>query len=172
MRMLRQLTACYIGGGRLCADWLGPTALLLLRVWVAIAFWRAGVVKIDDPMGTKFLFGAVYQVPLLSPDAAVFLGTWIELITPWLLGIGLAGRLTALFLFVYNIIAVISYPELWPHGFWAGLFNTASFADHKIWGLMLLVVIAWGPGRWSVDALVRHLWRWRRGTASESGVPT
>lgn len=33
MRMLRQLTSCYIGGSRLCADWLGPTALLLLRVW-------------------------------------------------------------------------------------------------------------------------------------------
>ncbi|MDE2085598.1 MAG: DoxX family protein [Xanthomonadaceae bacterium] len=162
MRILRSLTSCYIGGARLSVDWLGPTVLLLMRVWVAIAFWHAGVVKIEDPTGTQFLFNTVYQVPLLPPDFAAVLGTWIELITPWLIVLGVAGRPTALFLFVYNAIAVISYPDLWPHGFWAGLFDTTDFADHKVWGLMLLAMVAWGAGRWSVDALVGIVWRWKR----------
>jgi len=135
---------------------LGPLALLLFRAWVALAFWRAGVVKIEDPYGTQYLFNNEYHVPLLSGDVAAFLGTWIELITPWLLVVGLAGRLTALFLFVYNIIAVISYPDLWPHGFWTGLIG-GDFNDHKVWAMMLLAVIAWGPGTLSLDALLGRL---------------
>lgn len=168
MSMSQRLTTCYTCGASMLAFWIGPLVLLLMRLWVAIAFWHAGVVKLDDPTGTQFLFNQEYHVPLLSPDLAAVLGTWIELITPWLLGLGIAGRLTALFLFVYNIIAVISYPDLWPHGFWTGLFNTSDFADHKTWGLMLLAVVAWGPGRLSVDALLDRLWRKWRGPAAAS----
>ena len=136
---------------------LGPLTLLLMRVWVAVAFWHAGIVKLADPMGTQYLFNQEYHVPMLSGNIAAFLGTWTELITPWLLVLGIAARPTALLLFVYNIIAVISYPDLWPHGFWTGLFGMEDFADHKIWGLMLLAVIAWGAGTLSVDALMGRL---------------
>lgn len=135
------------------ARWIGPVALLLLRVWVALAFWHAGVVKFEDPAGTQYLFNNLYHVPVLPAATAAVLGTWIELVVPWFVGLGLCGRIAAAFLFVYNIVAFISFPGLWPHGFWVGLFNTSDFADHKIWGLMLLVLIAWGPGRLSLDAL-------------------
>ncbi len=132
---------------------LGPLVLLLFRVWVALAFWRAGVVKFDDPAGTSYLFNNEYHVPLLSGDVAAFLGTWIELVMPWFLLLGLGGRLTAGFLFVYNLMAVISYPDLWPHGFWAGLVGN-DFSDHKVWAMMLLAVVAWGPGTLSLDRLL------------------
>ena len=165
MHMLRQMTSCYTGSAHVAADWLGPVVLLLFRVWVALAFWHAGVVKIEDPYGTHFLFSTMYQVPLLSPDTAALLDTWIELIAPWLLGLGVAGRLTALFLFVYNIVAVISYPALWPHGFWLGLIGS-DFNDHKVWALMLLAVIAWGPGVLSIDGLAARFWA---GTDAHSG---
>ena len=65
----------------------------------------------------------------------------------------------ALFLFIYNIIAFSSFPGLWPHGFWHGLLSTSGFADHKIWGLMLMAVIAWGPGKLSLDTLVGWIYR-------------
>jgi len=136
---------------------LGPVVLLLFRAWVALAFWRAGVVKLDDPIGTSYLFNNEYHVPLLSGDTAAFLGTWIELITPWFLLFGLGGRLTAGFLFVYNLMAVLSYPDLWPHGFWSGLIGS-DFNDHKIWAMMLLAVVAWGPGSLSIDRLLVRLW--------------
>lgn len=137
---------------------LGSVALLLFRVWVALAFWHAGVVKFDDPASTQYLFNAMYHVPLLSPDVAAVLGTWIELIVPWFIAVGLLGRPFALFLFIYNIIAFTSFPALWPDGFWTDLFNTSSFADHKVWGLMLLAIIAWGPGMFSLDRLVQRFW--------------
>lgn len=137
---------------------LGPVVLLMFRIWVALAFWRAGVVKFEDPMGTQFLFNVMYQVPLLSPDMAAVLGTWIEMIVPWFIVFGLLGRPFALLLFIYNIIAFSSFPGLWPHGFWTDLLNTSSFADHKIWGMMLLAVIAWGPGMFSLDFLAHKFW--------------
>lgn len=169
--LMQRLNDCYARGADWLAAWVGPFTLLFLRIWVALAFWHAGVVKLEDPMGTRFLFNTMYHVPLLAPDVAAVLGTWIELIVPWFIALGLLGRLSALFLFVYNIIAFASFPGLWPHGFWAGLFNTSDFADHKIWGLMLLVVIAWGPGRLSLDALFMRIGKalgLRRGTGEQT----
>ncbi len=135
-----------------------PVALLLLRWWVAMAFWKAGVLKFADPSGTAYLFSDVYHVPLLPPAFAAFLGTWIELIVPWFLGLGILARPTAIFLFIYNLICVISYPDLWPHGFWHGLVGH-DFTDHKIWGMMLLIVIARGAGTLSIDTALAGLRR-------------
>ncbi len=135
---------------------LSPLVLLLFRLSVAIAFWRAGVVKFDDPYGTHYLFSEEYQVPLLSASVAAWLATWTELVMPWFLVLGLAMRPVAAYMFVYNLIAVISYPALWPHGFWHGLIGN-DFSDHKAWGLMLLALLAWGAGRWSLDAVLARL---------------
>jgi len=137
-----------------------PLILLLFRLWVALAFWRAGVVKLNDPMGTAYLFNYEYNVPILSPEMAASLGTWVELIMPWLLGLGLMGRMSALFLFVYNIIAVISYPALWPHGLWTDFIGN-EFIDHKAWGLLLLAIVFYGPGKLSIDAALSK-WLWPR----------
>lgn len=166
MAIIQSLSAHY----RRASDWLalglGPLVLLFMRIWVALAFWHAGIAKLDDPMGTQFLFNTTYQVPVLAPNVAAALATWIELIVPWFVGLGALGRPAALFLFIYNIIAFVSFPALWPHGFWTGLFGTAAFADHKVWGLMLLAVIAWGPGKFSLDAASGFAWMHWRGARS------
>ena len=154
--LFRTTTDAYAAAIKMSAN-LGTPTLFLMRLWVAIAFWHAGVVKHDDPTGTLSLFTNEYHVPILSANVAAFLGTWTELIVPWLLGLGVATRPVAVILFVYNLVAVISYPDLWPNGFWAGLVNTDDFADHKIWAMMLLAVIAWGPGKLSIDAGLKHL---------------
>ncbi len=120
---------------------LTPLALLLFRVFVALAFWRAGTVKWDDPSGTAYLFDNEYQVPLLAPALAATLATWTELVLPWFLALGLGTRVVAAVLFVYNIVAVVSYPALWPNGLWHGLIG-GDFNDHKAWGLMLLALVA------------------------------
>lgn len=134
---------------------LTPLALLSLRLFVALAFWRAGVVKWADPTGTAYLFENEYQVPLLAPSVAAALATWTELVLPWLLALGLGTRVVAAVLFVYNIVAVVSYPALWPDGLWRGL-TGGDFNDHKAWGLMLLATVALGAGRWSLDALAQR----------------
>lgn len=154
MSMIRCVDAAYRRAADRLQAWLGPPTLLGMRIWVALAFWQAGVAKFEDPAGTQFLFDTMYHVPLLPPDFAAMLGTWIELIVPWFIALGLLARPFALFLFIYNIIAFTSFPGLWPHGFWHGLIGTSDFADHKIWGLMLMAVTAFGPGTLSLDALI------------------
>jgi putative oxidoreductase len=129
-------------------EFLAPLADLGLRLWVANVFFKSGLTKIASLDSTVMLFTHEYQVPLLSPAAAAYLGTFTELVFPVLLAVGLGGRLAAGVLFVFNIIAVISYPEL----------NAAGLEQHQVWGLMLLVTLLHGPGKLSVDHWLRSRW--------------
>jgi len=122
-------------------DFLAPLADLGLRLWVGIVFLKSGLAKIQSMESTIMLFENEYQVPLLSPEIAAWLGTFAELVFPVLLIAGLGGRFAALVLFLFNIVAVISYPTL----------NPAGVEQHVIWGLMLLVTLLHGPGKLSVD---------------------
>ena len=127
---------------------LTPFIDLGVRLWVANVFWRSGLASVHDWDTTVDLFKYEYSVPLLSPHVAAVLGTSVELIFPVLLAIGLAGRLSAGVLFVFNIIAVISYPAL----------NEVGLKDHTYWGILLLVSLLHGPGRISIDYLIRRKW--------------
>jgi putative oxidoreductase len=120
------------------AAWLdraSPLGDLLLRGWVAYAFWVSGLTKIRAWDSTLYLFEYEYSVPLLPPEIAAYLGTAVELGMPVLLAAGLLGRFAALALFVFNIVAVISYPDL----------GAAGLEQHKVWGVMLLVCLLHGP---------------------------
>lgn len=127
---------------------LAPFLDLGIRLWVANIFWKSGLTKIQSWDSTVALFTHEYQVPLLSPTLAAVLGTCVELVFPVLLVLGLAGRLSAGALFVFNIIAVISYPDL----------NEIGIKDHIYWGLLLLVTLLHGPGRLSMDHILRKRW--------------
>ena len=122
-------------------DWLSPLFLLGLRVYVANAFFKSGLTKIADFSSTVALFENEYKVPLISPTLAAVSGTAAELILPALLVIGLASRPVAVALFVFNIVAVISYPDI----------SEAGVKDHMLWGTMILVVAFFGAGRLSID---------------------
>lgn len=123
---------------------LSPAGDLLLRGWVAYAFLVSGLTKIQNWDSTLYLFEYEYSVPLLPPEIAAYLGTAVELGMPVLLAAGLLGRFAALALFLFNIVAVISYPDL----------GAAGIEQHKVWGVMLLVCLLHGPGKLSLDAWI------------------
>ena len=127
--------------------WLQPVALLALRLYLARVFFLSGLTKIQDWDTTVFLFTEEYHVPLLSPAVAAALGTAGELLLPPLLVLGLAGRFAALGLFVLNIMAVVSY--------WHALEGSA-LEFHLQWGLMLLLLLATGPGKLALDGLIKR----------------
>lgn len=142
---------------------LQPIILLLLRFYVASIFLKSGVQKISHWDSTVFLFEYEYHVPLLPATWAAVLGTAAELILPVLLLLGLFTRLTAVILSIFNGIAVLSYPVLLK-GSWGlvtawgwlpiGLsFPSKGAEDHVVWGLMLLVIVAFSAGKLSVDHL-------------------
>lgn len=128
---------------------LAPLADFLVRFWVAAVFFRSGLTKIQSWDTTVLLFTNEYHVPLLPPEAAALLGTGTELVVPVFLLLGLGGRAAAAALFVFNIVAVISYPEL------EGL----GLEQHQVWGILLLVTILHGPGALSLDHWIA---RWLR----------
>ncbi|GMQ48055.1 DoxX family protein [Vibrio sp. 10N] len=122
-----------------------PLLLLFCRLWVAWVFFKSGLTKIGSWDSTLYLFELEYQVPILPWELAAYMGTAAELILPVFLALGLLTRPMAAILFVFNIIAVVSYPLLWEKGFY----------DHQLWGLMILVVVVWGPGPLSADKVIR-----------------
>ncbi|MFZ5593077.1 MAG: DoxX family protein [Pseudomonadota bacterium] len=134
-------------------DWLSPLAFLLLRLWVAWAFFKSGYLKITSWDTTLYLFENEYAVPLLPPLYAAYFATLIELVMPVLLALGLFGRPAALLLFAFNIMAVISYPDLDP---------TAA-RDHQVWGGALLLLATAGVGRWACDRWLSEVYARHRG---------
>ena len=76
----------------------------------------------------------------------------IELGISALLILGLGGRIPALILFLFNIMAVISYPLLWTAPGHVGL------KDHICWGIILLVILLHGTGKLSLDQLIKYFW--------------
>lgn len=124
-------------------DKLQPVFALGLRLYVAHVFFASGLLKIRNWDSTLALFENEFHVPVLSPHAAALLGTGAELLLPVLLALGIGTRFAAVALFIFNIVAVISYPDL----------SDAGLKDHILWGALLLVTLVYGPGRLAIDRL-------------------
>jgi putative oxidoreductase len=127
-----------------------PVALpaLILRLGVALVFWRSGLTKL--PFGndmTILLFEEEYRVPILPPALAAYLTTAIELVVPWMLVFGIGTRIGAAILLVETlVIQMFVYPQNYP--------------EHLLWAGPLLYLLLRGPGDWSIDhAIRRHIGR-------------
>jgi putative oxidoreductase len=147
---------------------LTPIADLIARLWVAYAFYASGLTKVTSSSVSLFgfqlgyptslvptdstilLFEYEYEVPLLSPVLAAYLGSAAEVILPLFLAFGLLGRYAALALFLFNIVAVLSYPPAQ---------TGAGFVQHQAWGILLLITLCHGPGRLSLDYLIEKFLR-------------
>jgi len=140
---LGSLTRLYTAGAML-VDKLQPVFALAIRLYVARVFFLSGLTKLHDWNITVALFTNEYHVPFLMPEVAATLGTAAEMGLPVLLAIGLGSRLTAAALFVFNIVAVCSYPDI----------SDAGVVDHMLWGALMLVTIFYGPGKISLDAWI------------------
>ena len=135
-------------------EWGGSLVSLVIRLYVGLQFFKAGLVKIGDWSATLSLFRDEYHVPVLPPELAAVMGATGELALPLLLFVGVLSRPAALGLFAVNLMAVISYPQLFTFE------CPAAINDHFYWGFLLLVLAAFGPGKLSLDA-------WLAGRASK-----
>ncbi len=129
---------------RLLESRLAPLADLLIRLALFLVFFLAGLAKLGDWPGTLALFQVEYQVPVLPYAFAAVLATSDELLASLLVLIGLGTRVAALPLLAQAL--VIQY----------GLGPAYHTAEHQYWILLLLMLIARGPGRFSLDHAIRH----------------
>ena len=123
------------------AEQLQPLFALALRLYVARVFFASGLVKLQNWNSTLALFENEYHVPVLPPHIAAYFGAGAEICLPLLLALGLGTRFVAIAMFVFNIVAVISYPDL----------SGAGLKDHMLWGALLLVTLVYGPGKFALD---------------------
>ena len=121
---------------------------LVMRVALAVPFWKSGILKwtgflqLSDTAVTLFsdefmlhLPGGPYHYP--APAVMAFLSGCGEITFPVLLVLGLGTRFAALGLLVMTCIVELTVPDGWP--------------IHITWAAMALGIMAWGPGRISID---------------------
>jgi putative oxidoreductase len=135
----------YLEKGRNLAERIPYSVIALAaRFSVADVFWRSGQTKVNGfsiREETFYLFREEYKVPLLPPDVAAYLSTICEHVFPILLFLGLASRLSALGLFgMTMVIQLFVVPGGWP--------------EHVLWLSLLTLIIARGPGAFSLDYLL------------------
>jgi putative oxidoreductase len=120
----------------------------VLRIALATPFWRSGINKWDgflqlnDVAVLLFSYefklhlpGGPYSFP--APEATAFLVASAEILFPILLVLGLVTRLAASALLVMTLVVELTVPDGWP--------------VHITWAAMALGIMAWGPGRLSLD---------------------
>lgn len=125
-----------------------PDALLLLvaRVGIASVFFLSGRTKVEGLLTLKpttfVLFRSEYALPLINPEWAAYLATYAEHVFPALLVLGLLTRPAALALLgMTAVIEIFVYPDAW--------------STHLSWAGLLLPLLVYGGGHWSLDHLLR-----------------
>ncbi|WP_417628318.1 DoxX family protein [Pararhodobacter aggregans] len=124
-----------------------PTDLVQLaaRIFVGVTFWLSARTKVEGlsiKPSTFYLFEHEYALPLIPPDWAAVLATLGEHAFSVLIIAGLCTRLSAAGLLTMTaVIQIFVYPEAW--------------VLHGTWAASLLAVLAYGPGRLSVDRVLR-----------------
>lgn len=125
-------------------EFLRPGFELAIRWYLAWIFFSSALTKIQSWETTLMLFEYEYAVPLLPPYAAALLGTAAELVLPVFIALGLGTRFATVALFIFNAVAMISYPDLSPVG----------YQQHLLWGFMITVLFFYGPGKLSLDRII------------------
>lgn len=119
-------------------------ALLVMRLYIAQIFFLSGLTKLRDWDSTLFLFQEEYHVPLLPPELAAYLGTGGELLLSPLLALGLLTRFSTIGLFIVNLAAALSLPDM----------TQAAINLHILWGTTIGLLAVLGGGFISADTVV------------------
>lgn len=125
---------------------MGDSFLVLVaRFSIAAIFFMSGQTKVSGFLtitpSTYELFRTEYALPLISPELAAHLAAYSEHVFPVLLVVGLFTRFSAMALLGMTfVIEVFVYPDAWP--------------THLSWAGLLLLIIARGAGKLSLDRLI------------------
>lgn len=163
----------YIAFTQLCEKLISFSLILLIaRFAGAIDFWKSGQTKINgsgigldfwngaeaayrfkynvfDIAQKKFyLFEKVYHIPEPFTKPMTQAATIGEFLLPLLLVFGLTSRLAAL-----GLLGMTAFIQFWvfPNEL---LVPTGNWSTHLLWAAPLLLIVARGPGAFSLDAVL------------------
>ncbi len=126
----------------------------VLRFALAVPFWRSGVNKWDGFLQLNdvavLLFSSEFKLHLPggpyaypAPGMVAFAAGSAEILLPIFLVLGLVTRVAAFGLLAMTIVVQLTVPDGWPL--------------HVTWAAMALGIMAWGPGRISLDYWIGRL---------------
>jgi len=119
----------------------GQTKVQNFAIDIVSGTFQLGIPQLSD--AAVPLFREEYKLPLIDPALAAHIAASAEHLFPLLLLLGLGTRFAALALLGMTLtIEILVYPDAYP--------------THGTWATILLMLMAQGPGAWSLDA-----W-WRR----------
>lgn len=144
--------------------WAGPLGLRLILGW---EFFESGWVKFR---GENWFADIRHRFPfpfdLMPPELSWQMATWFELVGGIALALGLGTRFFGISLSVLTVVAIASvhWPESWStlgellRGYALTDSGQGNYKLPLIFLAMLLPLILAGPGKLSVDMLVRRAW--------------
>jgi putative oxidoreductase len=130
-------------------SWVG---LLGLRLLLAYEFWQSGVEKFrGDNWFGEIQSQFPFPFSVVPVDISWFLSTWVELIGPVMLLLGLGTRFWALSLLILDIVA-------WQAVHAGNGYNVCDngFKLPLMYLLMLIPLVLSGPGKLSLDHGIRQ----------------
>ncbi|KDP88274.1 DoxX family protein [Cupriavidus sp. SK-3] len=138
-------TGQYAGAAGQGTSAVDGALLLVARLGIASVFFLSGRTKVEGLLtikaSTYALFASEYALPLIPAELAARLATWSEHLFPVLLVLGLFTRFSAAALLgMTAVIEIFVYPDAWP--------------THLSWAGLLLPLVAYGGGAWSLDRTV------------------
>jgi putative oxidoreductase len=130
---------------------LQSVAALAARLVMARMFLKSGLLKLEDFGTAVDLFEYEYFEGM--PHGLAIVGgafaTFGETVLPLMLIIGFMTRFASAGLLVMTIvISTLVYP------FWSGTGISLWWNDHLWWTVILLALMAYGPGNLSLDAML------------------
>jgi putative oxidoreductase len=140
-------------------SYLQPVLLLALRLYFGYGFMKAGLGKLHDVPTTAGFF-ADWGVPL--PTLSVYLAGTTECVGGLLLLLGVATRVVPIPLIGTMLVAYATAHADVVHALWSNP-NLVVKAPPFLYLLTALLVLCFGPGRISIDGLVKW-WLDRKGT--------
>jgi len=135
----------YIEFSRL-AEYFKSLSLLFVRLILAYGFFEPAMMKWSDISAVSQWFGSM-EIPF--PTLNAYLAATTELSGVVLLTLGFLTRLIAIPLIAVMIVAIITVHL--PQGFSAG---NNGFEIPLYYMIMLFVLVAHGPGCFSIDKLI------------------
>jgi putative oxidoreductase len=125
---------------------------LVLRIAVALPFWRSGQTKwtgwFELSDSAVYLFEEEFRIHVLGrelayplPHATAFASGVAEIVLPVMLVLGFGTRFAALGVLSMTALIQLTVPDGWE-------------TYHLPWAAMALAVMTYGPGRLAIDPLL------------------
>lgn len=129
-------------------EFLKDIPLLLMRLVLAYGFWGPAMMKWHNMDGIASWFGSMgYPFPTLN----AYLAATTEVTGAVLVLLGIGTRLITIPMMVVMLVAIFTVHI--GHGFEAG---NNGFEIPLYYLIMLLTLMVYGPGKYSVEGLLRR----------------